>query len=58
MVIKLKILINDENQIPKPLKIKHCPCPKYVMIYKPNLYNLETRKKQLIKLLRIETDPS
>ena len=58
MVIKLKILINDENQIPKTLKIKRCPCSKYVMIYKPDLYNLETRKKQLIKLLRVETDPS
>ena len=30
-------------------QIKHCPCSKYVMIYRPDLYNLQTRKKQLKK---------
>ena len=38
-------------------QIKHCPCTKYVMMYRPNLYNLITRKKQLRKQVRIETDP-
>ena len=39
-------------------QIKHCPSSKYVMINRPDLYNLQTRKKQLKKWLRIETDPS
>ena len=39
-------------------QIKHYPCPKYVIMYRPNLYNLQTRKEQLKKELRIETDPS
>ena len=30
-------------------QIKHSPYSKYVMIYRPDLYNLETRKKQLNK---------
>ena len=30
---------NTENS-----QIKHCPCPKYVMIKRPNLNNLQTRK--------------
>ena len=34
--------LNNKNP-----QIKHCPCPKYVIIYRPNLYNLKTRKKQL-----------
>ena len=33
----------------KVIQIKHCPCSKYVMIYRPDLYNLQTRKKQLKK---------
>ena len=39
-------------------QIKYSPCSKYVMIYRPDLYNLQTRKKQLRIELRIETDPS
>ena len=38
--------------------VKYFPCSKYMMIYRPDLYNLPTRKKQLKKKLRIETDPS
>ena len=30
-------------------QIKYFPCSKYVMIYRPDLYNLQTRKKQLKK---------
>ena len=25
-------------------QIKHCPCSEYVMLYRPDLYNLRTRK--------------
>ena len=28
---------------------KYFPCLKYVLIYRPNLYNFQTRKKQLKK---------
>ena len=28
---------------------KHYQCSKYVMVYRPHLYNLQTRKKQLEK---------
>ena len=34
--------INTKNP-----QIKHLPCSKYVMIYSPDLCNLQTRKKQL-----------
>ena len=30
-------------------QIKYFPCLKYVMIYRPDLRNLQTRKKQLKK---------
>ena len=30
---------NTENS-----QIKHCPCPKYLVIYKPAWYNLQARK--------------
>ena len=29
----------------KNSQIKHCPCPKYVMTYRPDLSNLQTRKQ-------------
>ena len=38
--------------------MKHFPCPKYFMIYGPDLCNLQSREKQLIKQSRIETDIS
>ena len=50
--LKIKLL-NTKN-----LQVKYFPCSKYMMIYRPDLYNLPTRKKQLKKKLRIETDPS
>ena len=51
MVVRLRILINAKTKKinTKNPQIKHLRCPKYVMIYRPNLYNLETRKKQLKK---------
>ena len=33
----------------KSSQIKYFPCLKYVMIYRPDLDNLQTRKKQLKK---------
>ena len=50
--MKTKIL-NTKNP-----QIKHYSCPTCIMIYNPDLYNLQTRKKQLKKKLRIETDSS
>ena len=45
---KLKIkTLNIKN-----LQIKHCPCSKYVMIYRPDLYNLQARKKTAKKLTK------
>ena len=29
----------------KNSQMKHFPCPKYGMIYRPNMYNLQVRKK-------------
>ena len=42
----------------KSPRIKYFSCLKYVMIYRPDLHNLQTRKKQLKKEIRIQTDPS
>ena len=39
-------------------QIKYFPCLKYAMIYRTDLHNLQTRKKQLKRELRIKTDPS
>ena len=41
--LKTKKLNTKTNQI------KHCPCSKYVMGYRHDLYNLQTRKTQLKK---------
>ena len=38
-------------------KIKHCPCSKYVMIYRPDLHNLPTRKKTAKKVTRYSNWP-
>ena len=37
----------DGGQNTKNPQIKHYPCPKYVMICRPDSYNLQTRKKFL-----------
>ena len=42
----------------KNRETKHYQCPKYIRILRRDLYNLQTRKEQLKKLLKIGTDPS
>ena len=37
--IAVSMNANTENS-----QIKHCPCPKYLVIYRPDLYNLQARK--------------
>ena len=44
MTLKKAKKLNTKNP-----QIKHCTCSKYVMKYRPDLYNLQTRKKQLKK---------
>ena len=41
IVIRLALFMNVNTKIPK---MKHCPCPKYVMMYRPDLYNLQNKK--------------
>ena len=41
--------LKTKNLKNKNLQIKYFPCSKYVMIYRPDLHNLQTRKKQLKK---------
>ena len=36
----------------KTLKKKHCPSPKYVIIYRPDLCNLQIRKKPAKKVTK------
>ena len=35
------------NSNTKNPQMEHCPCPKYGMIYRPNLYSIRVRKKHL-----------
>ena len=35
---RLALLINVDTENP------HCPCPKYGMIYRPDMYNLQVKK--------------
>ena len=37
------------------LKIKHCPCPKYVMIYRADLCNLQIKLRLEIDLFTSST---
>ena len=41
LVFSLAVSVNANT---KNSQIKHCPCPKYVMIKRPNLHDLQTRK--------------
>ena len=41
LVFSLAVSMNANT---KNSQIKHCPCPKYVMIKRPNLHDLQTRK--------------
>ena len=48
MVVGLRILTLKTKKLnPKNPQMKYFPCPKFVMVYRPNFYNLQTRKKQL-----------
>ena len=38
-------MLETKNLDPENPQIKHCQCSKYVMIYRPDFYNLQTRKK-------------
>ena len=40
-ILKTKKITNKNSQI------KYFPCLKHVMIYRPDLHNLQTKKKQL-----------
>ena len=40
----LKTLKTKKMNTKNP-QIKHCPCSKYVIIYRPDFCNLQTRKK-------------
>ena len=40
-MLRLKIVINHRTKI---VQMKVCPCPKYIMKYRPDLYNLQTKK--------------
>ena len=42
-------MLKTKNLNTKNPQIKHCPCSKYVMICRPDFYNLQTRKKRLKK---------
>ena len=42
VVFRLALFMNANAKNPQ---IEHYPCPKYVMIYRPDLYNLQVRKK-------------
>ena len=42
VVFSLAVSMNANNE---NSYIKHCACPKYVVTKKPNLNNLQTRKK-------------
>ena len=62
-MVRLKIINNAKSYKYKKSNIKkrqtkHYQCPKYIRILRPDLYNLQTRKEQLKKLLKIGTDPS
>ena len=41
VVVRLTLFINVNTKNPQ---MEHCPCPKYGMIYWPDMYNLTVRK--------------
>ena len=41
---RLAPIMNVNTKNPQ---MEHCPCPKYDMIYRPDMYNLQVRKKHL-----------
>ena len=44
IVIRLALFMNVNTETSQ---MEHCPCPKYGMIYSPDIYNLQIRNKHL-----------
>ena len=51
-------MLKTKKQNTRNPQMKHCLCPKYFLMYRPDFYNLQTGKKQQKKYLRIEIDLS
>ena len=45
-------MVDNGDEWSKPSKKKHCPSPKYVIIYRPDLCNLQIRKKPAKKVTK------
>ena len=43
-MVRLALFMNANT---KNSQMKYCPCPKYDMIYRSDMYNLQVRKKHL-----------
>ena len=43
-MVRLALFMNVNTKNPE---MGHCLCPKYDMIYRPDMYNLQVRKKHL-----------
>ena len=41
--------VNNKNR-----QIERCPCPKYGMVYRPDIYNLQVKKKTSEKWARVK----
>ena len=52
MVVRFSKTLKSKNANTENAQIKHCPCPKYVVIYRPDLHNLKTRKKTAKKVTK------
>ena len=42
-MVRRALLITVNTRHPQ---MEHCPCPKYGMIYRPDMYNLQLKKKK------------
>ena len=45
-MVRLALFMNANT---KTFQMKYCPCPKYGMIYKPGMHNLQTVQKKHLK---------
>ena len=43
-MVRLALFMNVNTKNPQ---MEHCPCPNYGMVYRPDMYNLQVRKKHL-----------
>ena len=50
-MVRLALFMKVNTKKPQ---IEHCPCPKYGMIYKPDMCNLQVRQKHLKKKARVK----